>query len=68
MKENMLTYTLSQTCEVLNISMPTALNLAHQQGFPAFKVGRKWLVSVEGLNLWLAEQCDAYNEERRLIS
>lgn len=42
--------------ELLSISRPTAYQLARRDDFPAFSVGGRTLVSVQGLVQWVAEQ------------
>lgn len=45
-----------KAAELLSISRPTAYQLARQADFPAFTVGGRTLVSVQGLVQWVAEQ------------
>lgn len=42
--------------ELLSISRPTAYQLAKRADFPAFVVGGRTLVSVQGLVQWVAAQ------------
>lgn len=42
--------------ELLSISRPTAYQLARRADFPAFTVGGRTLVSVQGLVQWVAAQ------------
>ena len=44
----------------LGISRPTAYNLAHTEGFPAFRVGTRILIPLAQLEEWLGEQ-SGYN-------
>ena len=57
---------IDETAAALGVSRPTVYNLLHKHGFPAFRVGGRTLVSVDGLRAWVAaqtaaggEQCDA---------
>ncbi len=47
---------IDETAAALGVSRPTVYNLLHRQGFPAFRVGGRTLVSVEGLREWVAAQ------------
>lgn len=51
-----LTYSPSEAAEVLGISRPTLYRLLHQEGFPAFSVGGRRLISAEGLRAWVERQ------------
>lgn len=45
-----------KAAELLSISRPTAYQLARRTDFPAFSVGGRTLVSVQGLVQWVAAQ------------
>ena len=47
---------VAKAAEMLGVSRPTVYSLIHQSGFPAFKVGARTLVSVEGLRSWVRQQ------------
>ncbi len=49
---------LKEAQAVVGVSYPTILALAHQKGFPAFKVGKRWIVPKEPLLDWLTEQAE----------
>lgn len=51
-----VTLSVAETAAALGVSRPTVYNLLHRQGFPAFRVGGRTLVSVEGLREWVASQ------------
>lgn len=53
-----LAISLSQTAQVLGVSRPTVYQLAKQNDFPAFKVGGRVLVSVDGLKSWVNKQAE----------
>ena len=55
-RENQLALTVPQAAERLNISDSTMRELARTQGFPAFNVGKKILISVKGLESWVETQ------------
>lgn len=51
-----LTYNLSEAAEALHVSRPTMLSLVHTDGFPAFRIGRRWIIPADNLKQWLHEQ------------
>lgn len=56
---NKLAYTLAQAAEAANVSEPTMRRLVNEDGFPAIRVGRRWVIPVEALNAWLIQQAEA---------
>ena len=63
-EENRIAYNLNEAAEVLNISRPTMTNLVHRADFPAFRVGRRWIIPADGLKRWLEEQVVLAREEK----
>ena len=53
-----LAYSLTETAQVLGVSRPTLYALLDQPGFPAFRVGNRRLISVEGLRDWIRSQTE----------
>ena len=51
--------TLEEARQIVGVSYPTIRALANQNGFPAFRVGRKWIVPREQLMDWLKRQAEA---------
>lgn len=51
-----VTLSVTETAAALGVSRPTVYALLHKRGFPAFKVGGRTLVSVDGLRKWVATQ------------
>lgn len=51
-----VTLSVAETAAALGVSRPTVYNLLHRQGFPAFRVGGRTLISAEGLREWVASQ------------
>lgn len=49
-------YTLKEAMEILRVGRNAILNLVKTKGFPAFKIGGKWFISVEGLSNWIEKQ------------
>ena len=48
--------TVAQMAEFRHVSSDTAYELVHSRGFPAFRVGRKILVTREKLMEWIAKR------------
>jgi len=46
----------TEAARLLGVSRPTLYTLLHQEGFPAFRVGTRVLISVDGLRDWIARQ------------
>ena len=51
-----LTLSVTETAEVLGLSRPSVYQLIRSEGFPAFKVGSRTLISRAGLARWIEEQ------------
>ena len=58
-----VTLSVAETAAALGVSRPTVYTLLHRQDFPAFRVGRRTLVSAEGLRAWVAAQAGAGGEQ-----
>lgn len=61
--DNRVTLSVAETAAALGVSRPTVYSLLHKQGFPAFRVGGRTLVSVDGLRAWVADQAAAGGEQ-----
>jgi len=48
-----LTLTLTQAAEAMNVSEPTMRYIVQQAEFPAFRVGKRWVIPVDTFNEWL---------------
>lgn len=48
-----LTLSVSEAAEELGISTKTAYDLTHLDGFPVIRIGRRTLVSRDGLRRWV---------------
>lgn len=57
------TLTVGEAAEMLGVSLPTAYTLSHSQGFPSFTIGRKLLISKDGLQRWIAEKTTVQTSE-----
>lgn len=51
-----LTYSITETAQVLGISRPKVYDLIHRPDFPSFYVGGRVLISVDGLRRWVETQ------------
>ena len=54
--ENQRVLSVPEMASSLGISTNTAYELAHSAGFPAFRVGKRLLISREGLDAWIQNQ------------
>ncbi len=50
------TLSITEAAAVLGLSRPTVYRLVRSDGFPAFRVGSRTLISREGLARWVAKQ------------
>lgn len=53
-----LAISATEAARILGVSRPTVYQLFHKDGFPAFKIGNRTLVSVDGLRVWIAKQTE----------
>lgn len=51
-----LTVSITDTAEILGVSVPTVYKLIKRDDFPSFKVGRRTLISYVGLSEWIERQ------------
>ena len=51
-----LTLTVPQFCKQMNISRVVAYDMINSAGFPAFRVGSKYLINSRGLQQWINQQ------------
>lgn len=52
-----MTMSIEEMGKELGISRTTAYDLAQQPGFPSFTIGRRVLISRNGLMKWIENQC-----------
>lgn len=57
--EQTMTFNLTQAAEAAGISVPVMRELAHRPGFPALRVGRRWVIPRDEFRAWLGEQARA---------
>ena len=48
-----LTYTVKEMAEAVGVSLPTAYEMIHIHDFPVIRVGRKVIIPIASLKLWL---------------
>ena len=51
-----LAISAAEAATILGISRPKVYTLMHRDDFPSFQIGRRKLISVEGLKKWIADQ------------
>lgn len=54
-----LTYNLQEAARALGVSDPTMQALARRPGFPAVRVGKRWLIPCDLLKAWIEDQARA---------
>ena len=54
-----LCYNVAAAAKALDICETEVRNLVHSEDFPAFKLGRRVLISRDGLKEWVREQAQA---------
>ena len=54
-----LTLTAKEAAAMLGVSMPTLYALARSDGFPSLHIGKKILISRDGLEHWIMQQAEA---------
>ena len=53
-----LAYNIAQAAEAACVSEPTMRKLVNTDGFPAIRVGRRWVIPVEAFNNWLIQEAN----------
>lgn len=56
---------LEEAAKAIRVSRPTMLNIVHSEGFPAFRVGRRWVIPKRLFENWMEEQVAKQHEEYR---
>lgn len=51
-----LAYSVPEAAKVLGVGVQTVYNLVHVEGFPAVRVGKRFLIPCAGLARWLEAQ------------
>lgn len=53
-----LAVSAAEAARLLGVSRPKVYNLMSREDFPAFRLGGRTLISVEGLRRWVAAQAE----------
>lgn len=53
-----ITYTITEAADALGLSRPTIYKLLRAPGFPAVRIGGRWLIPKDALTDWLLNQCN----------
>lgn len=56
-------YSPEEVAEALGVSRPTVYEILNREDFPSFKIGRRTLISVEGLKAWVLRQAGVQTDE-----
>ena len=48
--------TLEEAAKSLGVSVPTMRKIASQNDFPAFRVGKRWIIPCHAFDEWLDKQ------------
>ena len=59
-----LVYNVEELAEVLGIGLPAARNMIHIEGFPALKVGGRYLIPKQALQRWLDNRANNNQDDR----
>lgn len=51
-----MSYRVKDAARLMNISEPIFLDLLHTDGFPAFRVGKRWIIPARAFEEWLNNQ------------
>lgn len=54
-----MAYNAEETAVILGVSRPVVYDLIRSEGFPYFKVGRRTLISADGLRKWIAARVES---------
>lgn len=54
-----LAVSAAEAARLLGVSKPKVYDLIRSEGFPAFKLGGRTLISVDGLRTWIKERTEA---------
>lgn len=45
--------------EKLGVGTNVMLDLVHSEDFPSCRIGKKWYISLEGLDRWIESKCSS---------
>lgn len=58
-----MAYSMEEASKLLGVCIPTLRTLADQAAFPSFRVGKRRLISAEGLQRWMDKQVEMKNQD-----
>ncbi len=58
-KVEKLTVTVPEMAKIVGVSTCTAYNLIHRADFPVIRIGRRAVISLDGLKRWIEAQAGA---------
>lgn len=58
-----MAYSMDEAAELLGVSRPTLRMLVNQVEFPSFRVGKRRLISAEGLQHWMDKQVEMKKQD-----
>lgn len=56
--KNTVTCSVKEFADRIGVSMPTAYAMTNEPGFPLFRVGRRKLVILSGVERWMQERTE----------
>ena len=62
MDNSKLALTLEQAADLINVSLPTMREIVHKADFPAFRMGRRWIIPVDTFNEWICQRAKERSE------
>lgn len=62
--EKKLVLTVRDLADQLQISMPVAYAMTDKPGFPVVRVGRKKLIPIADLEIWLSNEANGGTEQK----
>ena len=63
MDDKRLTYDPVDAAPLMGVSLPLVYQLCKRDDFPSFRVGRKILISADGLRRWIDRQAGGGGEK-----
>lgn len=59
-----LALNMAEAARLMGVSIPTMKALANQKGFPAIRVGKRWLIPVDAFKAWLTDEATKTTRHR----
>lgn len=57
-----IVYSITEAASALGVSRPTVYKLLRVPGFPAARIGGRWVIPVDALHDWVISQCKHKND------